>query len=192
MNKDTLIKVTNRSTGRVGYIIPELNVQRQFASKESKDIPYGELEALSYLPGGMPLLKDYLSVNSEAAINALELKVEPEYYYKEEDVKELLLHGSLDAFLDCLDFAPEGVLEMVKKLAVELPVNDVSKRKAILDKMNFDVTRAIEIQNMKYDGEEENAEAPVQGRRVAVKSETAAPAGRRVQAPKYNVIKSEK
>jgi len=36
--------------------------------------------------------------------------------------------GSLDEFLDCLDFAPEGVTDLIKTLAVELPLNDVAKR----------------------------------------------------------------
>jgi len=36
--------------------------------------------------------------------------------------------GSLDEFLDCLDFAPEGVKDLIKTLSVELPLNDVSKR----------------------------------------------------------------
>ena len=189
MDKNTLIKVTNRSTGRAGYTIPELGVQRQFASGESKEIPYEELQALSYLPGGMPLLKDYLSINNAAAIEALELHVEPEYYYSEEDVKNLLLHGTLDEFLDCLDFAPEGVLEMIKKLAVDLPVNDVDKRKAILDKMSFDVTKAIEIKNMKYDGEvEEDAAAADNAQHERRVSTTTTSQGRRVQPPKYNVV----
>ena len=51
--------------------------------------------------------------------------------------------GSLEEFLDCLDFAPEGVLEAIKTLSVELPLNDVAKRKAILEKMNFNVDNAV-------------------------------------------------
>ena len=47
--------------------------------------------------------------------------------------------------MDCLDFAPEGVIELVKKYAVELKVNDIQKRQAILDKTGFNVTSAIEI-----------------------------------------------
>ena len=77
-------------------------------------------------------------------------------YVDEEDIKKLLLTGSLDAFLDCLDFAPEGVLGIVKTLAVSLPVNDVAKRDAILEKLNFNVTKAIEIQNTKFDGGDED------------------------------------
>ena len=71
------------------------------------------------------------------------MNIEPEYNMSVEDVKKLMLEGSLDAFLDCLDFAPAGVIQIIKDLAVKLPLNDVAKRKAIKDKTNFDVDRAI-------------------------------------------------
>jgi len=60
--------------------------------------------------------------------------------------------GTLDQFLDCLDFAPEAIKESIKDIAVELPLNDIMKRDAIRDKLGFDVSRAIEIKNTKYDG----------------------------------------
>ena len=110
-------------------------------------------------------------------------KPEPEYHYSEEDVKKLLTSGTLDQFLDCLDFAPDVIKDMIKNLAVEMPLNDMNKRQAILDKFGFDVTKAIEIKNTKYDGEtEETTETKVSGRRAApIKSNnaTAAPSGRR-------------
>ena len=34
---------------------------------------------------------------------------------------------------------------MIKDLAVSLPLNDVQKRNAILDKLGFDVTTAIDL-----------------------------------------------
>ena len=111
-------------------------------------------------------------------------KPEPEYHYSENDVRQLLTTGTLDQFLDCLDFAPDVIKDMIKDLAVELPLNDMAKRKAIQDKMGFDVTRAIEIKNTKYDGEVEE-EAKIRttnsGRRAApLKTEpVAAPSGRR-------------
>jgi hypothetical protein len=40
----------------------------------------------------------------------------------------LLKNGSKEAFLDCLDFAPEGVLDLIKKFAVELPLDNYDKR----------------------------------------------------------------
>ena len=51
----------------------------------------------------------------------------------------------MSQFLDCLDFAPQGVIDTIKKVAVQIKLNDVAKRQAIKDKTGFDVTKAIEI-----------------------------------------------
>lgn len=70
-------------------------------------------------------------------------------------------------------------------MAVELPLNDVAKRNAIQEKLGFDVTRAIEIKNTKYDGGDEDTSGDygrLSVRRAApIKSDntTAAPSGRR-------------
>ena len=72
---------------------------------------------------------------------------------------------------------------MIKTKAVDLPLNDMAKREAIKEKLGFDVTRAIEIKNTKYDGESENenvVKASTSGRRTApLKSETPSASGRR-------------
>ena len=82
----------------------------------------------------------------------LHFEPEPEYFYTEADVKRIMLSGSLDEFLDLLDFAPEAIIDTIKELSVNLPLNDVAKRDAIKEKFGFDVSRAIEIKNAKYDG----------------------------------------
>ena len=69
-----------------------------------------------------------------------------------------------------------------------MPVNDVDKRKAILDKMSFDVTKAIEIKNMKYDGDTEEDAAAADNAQHERRVHNAETAGRRVQPPKYNVV----
>ena len=186
IDKNTMIKVINKFNGTVGYDVPELGVHRNFYPKESKEISFEELERLSFMPGGEVILKEYLEIVDREAVRALlNTEPEPEYHYSEQDVLNLMLNGSLDQFLDCLDFAPEVIKEIIKTKAVELPLNDMAKRKAIQDKLNFDVTRAIEIKNTKYDGEtEENIEtrAAISGRRAApikTNNATAAPSGRR-------------
>ena len=60
MNSDAIYLVKNRSDGMVVYALPELNVRREFMAGESKKITYGELEKLSYLPGGRNLMTNYL------------------------------------------------------------------------------------------------------------------------------------
>ena len=104
------------------------------------------------------------------------------------DIERVMLHGTLDEFLDMLDFSPEAVREIIKSLAVKLELNDVRKREAILNKTGFDVTRALE--NLRAEKEAERAAgkeeaAAVTQRRVEVKSDTATQAApaRRVITP---------
>ena len=191
MNKDTLVKVVNKDSGVVGYTIPELGIHRNFYAGESKDITFEELERLTYLPGGETILKEFLEVTDPQAVkNLFATAPEPEYHYTKDDVKTLMLTGSLDQFLDCLDFAPEVIKEMVKTMAVDMPLNDMAKRDAIKEKLGFDVTRAIEIKNTKYDNEKENGESqenetPNNRRSAPINAgAAAAPSGRRYQPVK--------
>ena len=181
------IKVTNRDNGSVGYSVPDLGFHRTFQPKESKEISAEELRKLSYLPGGDVIIKDYLIIHNEELLKELLGEVEPEYYYSEDEVKALLLSGSLEQLQDCLDFAPNGVIDLIKSLAVSLKIDNVSKRKAIQDKTGFNVTRAIEI-NEETDEETASKES-TQGRRavpITAKSEEAQQ--RRSAPPKYNVV----
>ncbi len=187
IDKNKMVKVINKFGGTVGYDVPEMGIHRNFYPKESKEISFEELERLSFMPGGDVILKNYLEIVDEDVImNLFNEKPEPEYHYSENDVKQLLTIGTLDQFLDCLDFAPDAIKDMIKDLAVELPLNDMNKRQAIKDKLGFDVTKAIEIKNTKYDGADEEefvkAKENKTSRRAApLKSEktAAAPSGRR-------------
>ena len=46
-----------------------------------------------------------------------DIETEREYFFSEADIKKLMTEDSLDAFLDALDFAPEGVIDMIKEYA---------------------------------------------------------------------------
>lgn len=171
---DKQYNVTNRSNSQVIYTIPELNLRREFMPRETKRVSYDELEKLSYRPGGMVTLSEYLQVEDIEALDKLNMKPEREYHLNHDQVATLLMKSGMDEFLDCLDFAPEGVIEIIKDAAVKLPLNDMAKREAILEKTGFNVTKAIE--NSKVDIEEkkeapqrrvsEEAPAPTRGRRA--------------------------
>ena len=165
MDRNTMIKVLNRDNGSVVYSIPEMNgLTRVFQSGETKEVSFEELQKLSYIPGGMYLLQNNLVIlDNKQAINLLLGEVEPEYSYTKEDIINLMKNGSLDEFLDCLDFAPGGVKDLIKTLAVELPLNDVAKREAIFNKLGFNVDNAIRIKKEAADPDEER---PVSKRRV--------------------------
>ena len=156
MLKDTdLIEVINRSSGGVGYEIPDSNgLIRTFQKREKKKIPFEEIRKLLYQVGGEYIFTNLLVIKNEEAVKELfSTRPEPEYYYTEVEVRTLLETGTLDQLLDCLDFAPEGVIDIVKDVAVKIKLNDVSKRDAILAKTGFNVSKAIEI-NEETDVEE--------------------------------------
>ncbi len=181
LNKNTKIKATNRSHSSIGYALPDMNnLRRKFYPGETKEVSYEELQKLSYTPGGMRLLRQYLILDNEEAIATLIGGVELEYNYTDADIEKLLLNGSLDELLDCLDFAPSGVIDLVKDLAVKLEINDLSKRQAIQEKLGFNVTSAIEINK----ANKETAEAPVAGRRVDAPTATTSAPTRRVVTKK--------
>ena len=54
-----------------------------------------------------------LYIDDVETVNETTMHVEPEYYLDDQGVKDLLRDGSVDALLDCLDFAPGGVIDLV-------------------------------------------------------------------------------
>ena len=67
---ETMIKVTNRDSGNVGYLIPDSGVHRSFAPGETKVVPLEELKQLQWVPGGDYMLKNLLIVNNKDALSA--------------------------------------------------------------------------------------------------------------------------
>ena len=104
----------------------------------------------------------------------------------EADIVKLLREGSLDSFLDALDFAPRAVIDVIKKFSVELPLLDPSKRKALKEKTGFDVEAAIK--HKEEDSEDNGTILKTTERRV--QPEKTGSTGRRAEAPKYNVVKT--
>lgn len=183
MESSKILKVKNRSASLAVYSIPEINVRREFAPGETKNITYGELEKLSYQPGGRTIMQNFLQIIDPEATGDLGINREPEYDLSEQQIVDLMTKGSLDAFLDCLDFAPVGVIDLIKKFSVSLPLNDIDKRDALKKKTGFDVT--VALANMQKEKEDMDTPA-VENKERRVKTESA-PEGRRT-IPKYNVV----
>ena len=183
-----MVKVTNRDSGSTGYSIPDRNIWRQFAPGETKTIPFSELQALQYVPGGEFTLKHLLVINDKDALSALNIETEPEYFYTESEIKELLTKGSLDQLKDCLDFAPEGVIEINKKMAVDIKLPDTEKREAIYQATGFNVNNAIMVNTIMDENTEEKESAEKTRRVAPVNAEE----GKfRRTAPSYNVVSTK-
>jgi hypothetical protein len=192
---DKFYLVTNRSASRVGYSVPEIGVKnREFAPGETKKVRREELEELSYQPGGIVLIRDYLLVQDPDVRADLVGEVEPEYNMTAAQVKDLIISGSHDEWLDCLDFAPEGVIDLIKTLAVELPLTDTVKMQSFKEKKGIDIARMIQAKK------EEEAELAAQQQQQEQKPQrrvqpnnTATPqtTQRRTSGSKYKVVKKE-
>ena len=147
VQNNTKIKVYNRDRGVVVYEVPDLHVLRTYHPGETKTVSFEEIEKLSFMPGGRKVLQDSLLIENKEAYDAIfgENNVVPEYYYTREEIVRLLTLGSYEQLVDCLNFAPDSVIDLVKEEAVAIPLNDVAKRELILQKTGFNVNKAIEI-----------------------------------------------
>lgn len=185
----TMFRVKNRGASTVVYKIADKGIRREFKPGQIMQVSAEELEELTFQPGGTLILSQFLQIMDLEGIQATRIKTEPEYHYSEQDIAKLITSGSLDAFLDCLDFAPIGVIDLVKKLAVDIPMVDIQKRKALKDKTGFDVEAALKhVEEDKEDTQKTILKTDNNGER-RVKNDV--PAGRRTAAlatPKYNIV----
>lgn len=147
MDKNKLFKIKNRSASMVIYRIPEDRIRREFHPGEVKEIPYGELVKLTFQEGGRELMSDFLQLVDEQLIEDFNIPAEEEYYMSEQQVVDLIKTGSMAAFLDCLDYAPVGIIDLIKRFAVSLPMTDTQKIAALKEKTGFDAAAAIANNN---------------------------------------------
>lgn len=188
MDKNKVYEVKNRSSSILVYNIPDDGIRREFMPGETKRISFNELEKLTYQSGGQSLINNYLMIRDAEVIKDLNVKTEPEYYLTEPQIVDLIKNGSLDQFLDCLDFAPAGVIELLKDLSIKVPLSDYQKRQSLKDKIGFDVDAALRhIEEEKAEEAEANnnvIEPAAPQRRV--KTEETTP-GRRTDG-KYKIV----
>lgn len=183
-DKNRKVSVKNRSAATVVLTIPNRHIHITLQPGQViNGLTYADLEDYSYQPGGERILKEYLQLN-EIDIAQLDMgEPQLEYNYSEKDIENLLKPATpdnMDSFLDCLDFAPVGVIDLIKKYAVSLPLTDTRKLEAIKEKTGFDAAAAIRhIEEEKNEGAEE-AKAPT--RRV-VSEPKKTTTGRRVVTP---------
>ena len=180
-----MYRVKNRGASTVVYKIPEDGIRREFKPGQTLSISSEELEKLTYQPGGTLILSQFLQILDLEGIQKANIRTEPEYHMGEAEIAALIKSGSLDAFLDALDFAPIGVIDLIKKMSIDIPMVDIQKRKALKEKTGFDVEAALKHQEEDREDDQKTILKQSNGER-RVQPE-AVPAGRRT-APKYNIV----
>lgn len=165
MDLKKMVDVTNKSAGHVLFTT-SFGVRRFAPGQTRHNITLEELLELAQTPGGDVMLANYLYIEDpEIMEKDLEVKVEPEYFLKEEDIPNWMNTCTLDEFKDALDFAPLGTRDLIQKFAISMPLNDYSKRQAIKEQLGLDVSAAIDA--MKPDDENKAEDNKPSGRRVA-------------------------
>ncbi len=181
------VKVWNRNSANTVYYIDELRMLREFSPAGQHGdvlmIPVSELQALSYIQGGHTMLTQHLLIKEQEVCEFLGIPVEPEYYYGVEEVKTLLNEGSLEQLMDCLEFAPQGVKDLLVKYAVEDKVDSHEKRNLIGKAMGVDISARIRNNVMsEVDANGEEVKAPQSRRATPIKPK------QEETATKYNVV----
>lgn len=183
---DKLIQVRNRNNGTTGYTLDN-NFHRDFNPGETLKVPFSELQRLQYAPGGQYILDNYLVIEDKTALEDLNMTVEPEYFYDEASIKDILFTGSIDAFADFLDFAPKGAIELAKNIAIKEQIPDVRKRNMLSEKTGLNISNAIMVNEI-MDAEDEKKEEEAPKRRVQIEEPKAEVKERRTEAPAQKII----
>jgi hypothetical protein len=173
---DLEVKVWSTSVGTVGYGLDDPKVSRSWQPGELKILTFHELYQLSNTAGGPALLLNYLQIRDQKVREALQLPVEPEYLYTEEDAKKLVQTGSEDQILDALEFGPVGLAGMIRHYAI-IETTDINRVKFFNNvfSMNIEVIR----DNMKDDTAESSTPKASGHRRVKAQEDIPAVSAKR-------------
>jgi hypothetical protein len=172
------VKVWAVGSGIIAYNLTDPQVNRTWRPNELKVLTFHELYQLSNHPGGAALLKERLQIRDNKVRAALQLPLDPEYLYTEEDAKNLAIDGTQEQILDALEFGPLGLASMIKHHAI-LHTNS-------LDRLNFFNTlfsmNIQEIRNSTADEPTEQKQEPSR-RRSSSKIENSNPKSTRKSKP---------
>ena len=186
-DKNKRIKVINRTDGGLAYSIDSLRVSRYWPKPgDFLNISVAELLELRTVQGGTKILEECLLIEDPEALKILypDTEIEPEYNYGIKEIEYLLQEASLEQLLDTLDYAPKGVLDLIRLKAVERLPNETSKIVAINEKFDIDINKIHELNNEKDIKVTE--EKPKRKRRTKPLTEE-----KTIDIPKYNVVSKE-
>ncbi len=179
---NTKIAVQNLTNNDVVYIDDNGGIARRMVFHAQQTIPVEKevIERMQYDTGGAVLLKDFLSVKDDDMRTDIGIPADQiEYNWTKEDVKNLLTSGEEDALRDALDFAPQGIIDMIIDMAVAMPLNDRNKVEIIAEATGRNIEMMIN-NKLQYEKASEKAPEKATQRRTTPKAQP----GRRVPSQK--------
>ena len=186
------IKVYNRTSGGLGYTIDALRITRSWDKQgDYLNIGIDELLELKTVPGGMELLEKFMLIEDEEALKLIfdDRELEPEYKYGVAEVDFLLYESTLEQFLDALDYAPQGVLDLILAGAKNKLPNTTAKISAMNDKYKININKMYELN--------QDTEVAEEGEAANTSKRRSAPIVKNVEkltpsVPKYDVVSRDK
>lgn len=153
VSDDTLVTIENMVGHDVSYIVSSLGVRRKLMPGVPFQVTAKELRALYGEPGGEVMIRSFIRVKNEQLQREFGIPADQvEYNWTVKDVDDVLLNKEEDYLLDALDFAPEGIVDLILQRAIELELPNMNKRKAIMNKTGVNITKSIENRHV-YDSE---------------------------------------
>lgn len=184
----TKVKITNLMDCQTGY--PTMSgIFRRLAPYASMTVTAEELRQSANLPGVIDLFRNYVRIGNKSLAEEFGVPGDAvEYNWTQKDVDYAITTADIDVLLDALDFAPQGIVEMIVDRAVTLEISDMTKRQAIFEKTGNDITKMIQTKHA-YDSvtsDDDKADEKATKRRVqqATDKKPASSNRRRVTAEK--------
>ncbi len=144
--KNQKIEVVSRYGGMISIKESNTGIVRTWPKCGAKlYLTEDSLLNLSMTPGARKLIQDYLIIKNDEVLEELEVDVELEYHYEVKEVTDLLMNGSEEELIDALNLAPKGVVDLIKKVAIEIQLPNMNKRKIIDKMLQVDISKMIEV-----------------------------------------------
>lgn len=143
------VQVRNLSGQPVTMVLPDEHVRIVFGPTEEKAVSVDTLKKVYARSGGDALFQNFLAIQDKdlaLEFGVTEDALEHEYTWTKDDVIKLLETGSLDELKDALEFAPEGISDLIVEVAVATRLSDVNKRNTISEFTGRDVNAMIQNQ----------------------------------------------
>lgn len=103
-----------------------------------------EISFMVNAPGGRYVAENCVIIKDENLINELRIRVEPEYFFDEKDIKALITKGNIEQLEDALEYGGPGVRDLIKDVAISMDISDRNKVNAISDATGYDIQKLTE------------------------------------------------
>ena len=140
-----LYEVESKYSGYLSVKESNTGIVRVFPKKGFKmRLPKESILNISYNPGGRYILENQLIIKDDELLEELGIELEPEDSFTPEEIKMLIFQGTNEQLEDALSFGRDGTKQLIKDIAIEEDLGDVSKRKIISKYTGFNLEQIFQ------------------------------------------------